>query len=96
MRYEILYKILNRLKHCQLERKLAAKMDILMSSRRLVIELSTRWQSITFEVLPAFDALGKPSWVCVGGAGVWRGVLTEKSQRKGWWIATWSSRLGRE
>nr|XP_019589650.1 PREDICTED: 2'-5'-oligoadenylate synthase 2 isoform X1 [Rhinolophus sinicus] len=62
MRYEILHKIWNWLKHCQLERKLAAK--ILMSSSGLVVELSTRWQSITFEVLPAFNALGlseKPS-----------------------------------
>lgn len=64
MRYEILYKILNWLKHCQLEKKLAAKMDILVPSDGLFVQLSTTGQSVTFEVLPAFDALGlseKPS-----------------------------------
>ncbi|XP_032954015.1 2'-5'-oligoadenylate synthase 2 [Rhinolophus ferrumequinum] len=64
IQHEVLCKICNWLKHCQLERKLAAKMEILTSSGGLFIQLSTRWQSVTFKVLPAFDALGlseKPS-----------------------------------
>lgn len=69
IQHEILCKIYNWLKHCQLERKLAAKMEILTSSRGLFIQLSTRWQSITFKVLPAFNALGEPSCVCVGEQG---------------------------
>lgn len=64
IQHEILCKIWNELKHCQLERKLAAKMEMLTSSGGLFVQLSTRWQNIIFEVLPAFDALGlseKPS-----------------------------------
>lgn len=55
--HEILDKIWKRLKDCQLERKLAAKMEIQKPDGGLTIVLSTSWQSITFEVLPAFNAL---------------------------------------
>lgn len=55
--HEILDKIWKRLKDCQLERKLEARMEIQRPNGGLTILLSTRWQSITFEVLPAFNAL---------------------------------------
>lgn len=55
--HEILDKIWKRLKDCQLERKLEAKMEIQRPHGGLTVLLSTRSQSITFEVLPAFNAL---------------------------------------
>ncbi|XP_014396651.1 PREDICTED: 2'-5'-oligoadenylate synthase 3 [Myotis brandtii] len=62
--HEILDKIWERLRACQLERKLTVKMEMQRSYVDLTIRLSTQWQSVTFDVLPAFDALdlsGKPS-----------------------------------
>lgn len=67
--YEILDKIWEWLRAGQLERKLTAKMEMQKSYVGLTIRLSTRWQSVTFDVLPAFDALGEPSGVCGGGGG---------------------------
>lgn len=51
----------------QLERKLTAKMEMQRPHGGLTIRLSTKWQSVVFAVLPAFDALGEPSGVCGGG-----------------------------
>lgn len=41
-------------------------METQRPSGRLTIQLSTEWQSIIFEVLPAFNVLGEPSWVSRG------------------------------
>lgn len=64
---EILSRIWDRLKACQIERRLAVTVETQRPSGRLTIQLSTEWQSIIFEVLPAFDVLGlseKPSsWI---------------------------------
>ncbi|XP_053784502.1 2'-5'-oligoadenylate synthase 2 [Desmodus rotundus] len=62
--HEFLNKICEWLKASRLERKLVAKMEIKRPYGGLTIQLSTKSQSITFDVLPAFDAVGlsdKPS-----------------------------------
>ncbi|XP_036785080.2 2'-5'-oligoadenylate synthase 2 isoform X1 [Manis pentadactyla] len=61
---EILHKIREVLRVWQLITELAAQVEVQMVSGTLTIQLSTKRQSITFEVLPAFNALGfsdKPS-----------------------------------
>lgn len=75
--YELLGKIWAQMKHCESTLKLAAKMELQNTNRssRVTIQLSTKQQSITFNVLPAFNALGEPSWACrvvgrVGGMGL--------------------------
>ncbi|XP_036295350.1 2'-5'-oligoadenylate synthase 2 [Pipistrellus kuhlii] len=63
-RYEILDKIWQRLRACRLERRLAARMEMLRPDGGLAIRLYTKYQCVTLDVLPAFDALdlsGKPS-----------------------------------
>ena len=84
---EILSKIWQGLKTCQLTMKLEAGMEIWKLHGRLIFQLSTKWQSITFEVLPAYNALGECSWVWRALVG--RGVLRKQSQRKGWQTAMW-------
>ncbi|XP_068419766.1 2'-5'-oligoadenylate synthase 2 isoform X1 [Eschrichtius robustus] len=62
--HDLLSKIWAQLKHCELTMKLAAKMEIQSINGKLTIQLSTKQQSITFEMVPAFNALGlseKPS-----------------------------------
>ncbi|XP_065760645.1 2'-5'-oligoadenylate synthase 2-like isoform X1 [Muntiacus reevesi] len=64
--YELLGKIWARMKHCECTLNLAAKMELQNTNRssRVTVQLSTKQQSITFNVLPAFNALGlseKPS-----------------------------------
>ncbi|XP_070242166.1 2'-5'-oligoadenylate synthase 2 isoform X3 [Bos mutus] len=58
--YELLSKIWAQMKHCESTWKLAAKMELQNTNRssRVTIQLSTKQQSITFNVLPAFNALG--------------------------------------
>uniref|UniRef100_A0A8C0KYM0 2'-5'-oligoadenylate synthetase 2 n=1 Tax=Canis lupus dingo TaxID=286419 RepID=A0A8C0KYM0_CANLU len=61
---KILNKIWQLLKACQLAMKLPAKMEVQRFRDGLIFQLSTKWQSITFKVLPAYNALGlseKPS-----------------------------------
>lgn len=48
----------------QLTTELAAQVEVQMVSGTLTIQLSTKRQSITFKVLPAFNALGECSWGC--------------------------------
>ncbi|ELK15473.1 2'-5'-oligoadenylate synthetase 2 [Pteropus alecto] len=64
---EILSRIWDRLKARQIGRRLAVAVETQRPSGRLTIQLSTEWQSILFEVLPAFNVLGlseKPSsWI---------------------------------
>lgn len=67
--HEFLNKICEWLKASRLERKLVAKMEIKRPYGGLTIQLSTKSQSITFDVLPTFDAVGEPSWVCGGEYG---------------------------
>lgn len=81
--HEILDKIWKRLKDCQLERKLEAKMEIQRPHGGLTVLLSTRSQSITFEVLPAFNALGELSWLCVGGSRDLQGCVDREKSKKG-------------
>ncbi|XP_010826888.1 PREDICTED: 2'-5'-oligoadenylate synthase 2 isoform X3 [Bison bison bison] len=58
--YELLSKIWAQMKRCESTWKLAAKMELRNTNRssRVTIQLSTKQQSITFNVLPAFNALG--------------------------------------
>ncbi|XP_055406060.1 2'-5'-oligoadenylate synthase 2 isoform X1 [Bubalus kerabau] len=58
--YELLGKIWAQMKHCESTLKLAAKMELQNTNRssRVMVQLSTKQQSITFNVLPAFNALG--------------------------------------
>nr|KAF6403819.1 2'-5'-oligoadenylate synthetase 2 [Molossus molossus] len=56
--HEILNTIWEQLKACQCERKPTAKMEVQRPHGGLAIRLSTWSQSVTFDVLPAFDALG--------------------------------------
>ncbi|XP_025745346.1 2'-5'-oligoadenylate synthase 2 [Callorhinus ursinus] len=61
---KILNNIWQCLKACQLTKKLPAKMETERFHGGLTLRLSTKWQSITFAVLPAYNALGlseKPS-----------------------------------
>ncbi|XP_053525876.1 2'-5'-oligoadenylate synthase 2 isoform X2 [Artibeus jamaicensis] len=63
---EILNKICKWLKAAQLEQKLAAKMEIKRPwGGGLTIQLSPRWQSVTFDVFPAFDAVGFRNEPCL-------------------------------
>ncbi|XP_035979596.2 LOW QUALITY PROTEIN: 2'-5'-oligoadenylate synthase 2 [Halichoerus grypus] len=55
---KILSKIWQCLKDCQLKMKLPTKMEVQRFHGGLTLQLSTKWQSITFEVLPAYNALG--------------------------------------
>ncbi|XP_057600817.1 2'-5'-oligoadenylate synthase 2-like isoform X2 [Hippopotamus amphibius kiboko] len=63
--HKLLSQIWAQLKQCEVTRQqLAAKMEIQTINDRLFILLSTKQQTITFEMLPAFNALGlseKPS-----------------------------------
>ncbi|XP_043757618.1 2'-5'-oligoadenylate synthase 2 [Cervus elaphus] len=64
--YELLGEIWAQMKHCECTLNLAAKMELQNTNRssRVTVQLSTKQQSITFNVLPAFNALGlseKPS-----------------------------------
>lgn len=56
---KILSKIWQCLKDCQLKMKLPTKMEVQRFHGGLTLQLSTKWQSITFEVLPAYNALGE-------------------------------------
>lgn len=88
---KILSKIWQCLKDCQLTMKLPAKMEVQRFHSGLTFQLSTKWQTIAFEVLPAYNALGE-LLLGVWRALVCRGVLREQSQRK---RQPWgSSRLG--
>lgn len=85
--YELLGEIWAQMKHCECTLNLAAKMELQNTNRssRVTVQLSTKQQSITFNVLPAFNALGEPSWVCAGWWGglevwVWKGLSREQSQ----------------
>ncbi|KAB0338438.1 hypothetical protein FD755_025247 [Muntiacus reevesi] len=85
--YELLGKIWARMKHCECTLNLAAKMELQNTNRssRVTVQLSTKQQSITFNVLPAFNALGEPCWVYAGWWGglevwVWKGLSREQSQ----------------
>ncbi|XP_059974523.1 2'-5'-oligoadenylate synthase 2 isoform X1 [Mesoplodon densirostris] len=65
--HDLLSKIWAQLELCELTMKLAAKMETQSINGKLTIQLSTKQQSITFELLPAFNALGlseKPS-LCI-------------------------------
>ena len=68
--YELLAKIWAQMKHCECTLNLAAKMELQNTNRspKVTVQLSTKQQSITFSVLPAFNALGEPSG-CVQGGG---------------------------
>lgn len=77
------------MKHCESTLKLAAKMELQNTNRssRVMVKLSTKQQSITFNVLPAFNALGELSWVCrvvgrVGGMGL-EGLVKRTKPMKG-------------
>ena len=78
----LLSKIWAQLKHCELTMKLAAKMEIQSINGKLTIQLSTKQQSITFEMLPAFNALGEPPWVCGGGGGLGLEWLVKRAKPK--------------
>lgn len=84
---EILIKIWLWLKACQPTMKLAARMEVSEFHGRLTFQLSTKWQSVTFEVLPAYNALGECSraWRALAE----RGVLRKQRQSRGWQTATW-------
>ncbi|KAG5198744.1 hypothetical protein JEQ12_007340 [Ovis aries] len=58
--YELLGKIWAQMKHCESTLNLAAKMELQNTNRssRVTVQLSTKQQSITFNVLPAFNPLG--------------------------------------
>uniref|UniRef100_A0A8C3X6K8 2'-5' oligoadenylate synthase n=1 Tax=Catagonus wagneri TaxID=51154 RepID=A0A8C3X6K8_9CETA len=56
--YELLSKIWAQLKLCQLMRNLEAKVEVQNFRGELTIQLSTKQQSLTLKILPAFDALG--------------------------------------
>ncbi|XP_029778552.1 2'-5'-oligoadenylate synthase 2 [Suricata suricatta] len=63
-RDEILSKIWQWLEVCPFTMKLAARMEVQRFHSGLTLQLSTKWQSLKFEVLPAYNALGlseKPS-----------------------------------
>lgn len=92
-RDEILTKLWLCLTECQFTRKMPAKMEVQKSPSGLTFQLSTRWQNITFKVLPAYNALGE-LLLGVWTALVWRGVLREQSQRKGCQTAMGSLGLG--
>lgn len=87
--YELLGKIWARMKHCESTLNLAAKMELQNTNRssRVTVQLSTKQQSIAFNVLPAFNPLGEPSWVCrvagrVGGVGL-EGLVKRTKPMKG-------------
>lgn len=61
---KILGKLWQCLSACQFNVKMPAKMEVQRLSSGLAFQLSTKWQKVTFEVLPAYNALGlseKPS-----------------------------------
>lgn len=77
------------MKHCESTLKLAAKMELQNTNRssRVMVQLSTKQQSITFNVLPAFNALGELSWTCRvvergGGMGL-EGLVKRTKPMKG-------------
>ena len=77
------------MKHCESTLKLAAKMELQNTNRssRVMVKLSTKQQSITFNVLPAFNALGELSWTCRvvergGGMGL-EGLVKRTKPMKG-------------
>lgn len=84
---EIVSKIQQWLEACQFTMRLAARMEVQELHGRLTLQLFTKWQSLTFEVLPAYNALGECSWVWRAPARRW--VLREQSQRKGWQTTMW-------
>ncbi|XP_004843812.1 2'-5'-oligoadenylate synthase 2 isoform X1 [Heterocephalus glaber] len=55
---KILNAITHQLEECRRVRTLPVQWETLRTPKGLSIVLSTRWQKITFEVLPAFNALG--------------------------------------
>ena len=77
------------MKRCESTLKLAAKMELQNTNRssRVMVKLSTKQQSITFNVLPAFNALGELSWTCRvvergGGMGL-EGLVKRTKPMKG-------------
>ena len=77
------------MKRCESTLKLAAKMELQNTNRssRVMVQLSTKQQSITFNVLPAFNALGELSWTCRvvergGGMGL-EGLVKRTKPMKG-------------
>ena len=78
---KILNKIWQLLKACQLAMKLPAKMEVQRFRDGLIFQLSTKWQSITFKVLPAYNALGEFAPGCVQGTGLERCVETAKPKK---------------
>ncbi|KAJ1074028.1 hypothetical protein K5549_007266 [Capra hircus] len=64
--YELLGKIWARMKHCESTLNLAAKMELQNTNRssRVTVQLSTKRQSIAFNVLPAFNPLDEAVSAC--------------------------------
>lgn len=86
--YELLGKIWAQMKHCESTLNLAAKMELQNTNRssRVIVQLHKTAEH-HFHVLPAFNPLGEPSWVCrvvgrVGGVGL-EGLVKRTKPMKG-------------